>query len=188
MERILSDFRHRRTGMLVRCVIIAVVLAAAAWIPLLFSGSWAEWLRYVWTAVAAAVSTVVVILLIKAFAETLIIAPKKLAAQLSALPEQERADIIAAYPQAKTLGERWFLPDHILFYTNRRAVILRYDAIKTISPQGDDLRLGTSAGDIIMPVKSGESSAIIYAVLHGKYPEMKAEFDKPDENNKKQRN
>lgn len=155
---------------------IAAGLSAAGWIPLIFSGSWAEWLKFVWTAAAAALSTFMSVLLIKAFIETLYLAPKKLAAQLSAMPEQERAGVIAAYPGAKQLGERWFMPEHILFYTRRRAIILRYDAIKTVSPQDGDLRLGSSAGDITMPVKSGENAGIIYAVLRSRNPELKADF------------
>ena len=179
MERILSDFRRHRAGMLIICTVIAVGFSAAVWIPLIFSGGWAEWFRYVWIAGAAVITAVLVSLLVKAFAEMLYFAPKKLAAQVSALPEQEREAVIAAYPEAKSLGERWFLPEHILFYTNRRAMILRYDAIKTVSPQDGDLRLGTTTGDIIMPVKSGENAAIIYALLHSRNPALKADFSEP---------
>ena len=49
MKQILSDFIRRRTGMLIKCALIAVGFAAAAWIPLMFSGSWADWFRLVWT-------------------------------------------------------------------------------------------------------------------------------------------
>lgn len=183
MERILSDFRHRRRGMLVRCVLCAVILWAAAWIPFLFSGGWAEWLRYVWAAAAAILSAVVAVLLLKSFIDTLVTAPQRLRKQLDSLPESEREAVISAYPDSKSLGERWFLPEHILFYTNRRAIIVRYDAIKKISPDKDgDLRLGTSSGDIVMPVRAGENAAIIYALLHGRNPELKAEFGKEKQN------
>lgn len=183
MERILSDFRRKRAKMLVICSVIAAAVCAAVWLPLLFSGGWAEWLRWVCISAAGIISAAMIILLSKAFAETLIIAPKKLAAQISAMPEQEKSEVIAAYPQAKALGERWFLPEHILFYTNRRAVILRYDAIKTISPQNGDLRLGTSYGDMIMPVRSGENPGIIYALLRDRNPAIKPENS--GENNSK---
>ena len=163
--------------MLAACAGIAAGLSAACWIPLIFSGSWTEWLKFIWTAAAAALSTFMAVLLIKAFIETLYLAPKKLAAQLSAMPEQERAGVIAAYPEAKQLGERWFMPEHILFYTQRRAIILRYDAIKTVSPQDGDLRLGSSAGDIVMPVKSGENAGIIFALLRSRNPELKADLE-----------
>lgn len=167
--------------MLAICAAIAAVLSAAGWIPLIFSGSWADWLKFVWTAAAAALSAFMAVLLIKALIETLYLAPKKLAAQLSAMPEQERAGVIAAYPGAKQLGERWFLPEHILFYTRRRAIILRYDAIKTVSPQDGDLRLGSSSGDIIMPVKSGENAGIIFALLRSRNPELKADFNSSED-------
>ncbi len=163
--------------MLAACTGIAAALSAACWIPLIFSGSWAEWLKFVWTAAAAALSAFMAVLLIKAFIETLYLAPKKLAAQLSAMPEQERAGVTAAYPEAKQLGERWFMPEHILFYTQRRAIILRYDAIKTVSPQDGDLRLGSSAGDIVMPVRSGENAGIIFALLRSRNPELKADLE-----------
>lgn len=179
MERILSDFRRHRAGMLIICTVIAVFFSAAGWIPLFFSDGWAEWFRTIWTAAAAVLSALMAFLLAKAFREMLYLAPKKLAAQFSAMPEQEREAVIAAYPEAKTLGERWFLPEHILFYTNRRAMILRYDAIKTASPQNGDLRLGTSSGDIVMPVKSGENAAILYALLRSRNPALKADFDAP---------
>ncbi|CCY20103.1 unknown [Eubacterium sp. CAG:786] len=66
------------------------------------------------------------------------------------------------------------MPEHLLFYTYRRAVILRYDAIKTISLKKDgDLLLETSSGDFTMPVRSGENGGIIFAVLRGKNPEIK---------------
>lgn len=169
--------------MLVRCVICAVVLWAAAWVPMLFSAGWADWLRFGWTAAAALLSAVVAVLLIKAFVETLVTAPRKFRAQLTALPEGELQEVIAAYPDAKSLGERWFLPEHILFYTYRRAIIVRYDAIKTVTPdKNEDLRLGTSSGDIVMPVRAGESAAVIYALLHGRNPELKAEFGKEKQN------
>lgn len=166
--------------MLIRCGICAVVLWAAAWIPLAFSESWAEWARHLWTGGAAALSVVVAALLVKSFIETMVTAPRRLKRQLNALPENELEEVISAYPSAKSLGERWFLPEHILFYTNRRAIIVRYDAIKRISPEKDgDLRLGTSVGDIVMPVRSGECAAIIYAVLHGK---MEPKPESGDEN------
>lgn len=38
MKQILSDFIRRRTGMLIKCALIAAGFAAAAWIPLMFSG------------------------------------------------------------------------------------------------------------------------------------------------------
>ena len=81
MERILSDFRRHRAGMLIICTVIAVGFSAAVWIPLIFSGGWAEWFRYVWIAGAAVITAVLVSLLVKAFAEMLYFAPKKLAAQ-----------------------------------------------------------------------------------------------------------
>ena len=179
MERILSDFRRHRAGMLVICTAIAVGFSAAGWIPLLFSDGWADWFRIVWIWAAAVLSAAMLTLLFKAFLDMLYLAPKKLAAQLSVMPQQEREEVVAAYPEAKSLGERWFLPEHILFYTHRRAIILRYDAIKTVSPQNGDLRLGTTTGDIIMPVKSGENAAIIYALLHSRNPALKADFDAP---------
>ena len=48
MKQILSDFIRRRTGMLIKCALIAVGFAAAAWIPLMFSGGWADWFRLVY--------------------------------------------------------------------------------------------------------------------------------------------
>lgn len=174
MERILSDFIRRRSGMLVKCVIISVIFFAAAWVPFIFSGDWAEWLRWVWLIGAAVLSLVVAALLVRVFVEILGVAPSRLRSQLEALPEEECAQVTGAYPAAKTLGERWFLPEHLLFYTYRRAVILRYDAIKTISLKKDgDLLLETSSGDFTMPVRSGENGGIIFAVLRGKNPEIK---------------
>lgn len=175
MERILSDFRRSRSGMLLWCVIITVVICAAAWLPLLFSGSWTEWVVWAWAIVAAAMSLTCVVLLIKAFIEILATAPRKLKSQLLALPEEERSEILREYPAAKTLGERWFMPAHILFYTNRRALVLRYDAIKTVvQKKNGDLLLATSSGDITMPVKAGENAGIIFAVLRSRNPEIKA--------------
>lgn len=175
MERILSDFRRGRSGMLLWCVIITVVICTAAWLPLLFSGSWTEWVVWAWAIVAAALSLTCVVLLIKAFVEILATAPRKLKSQLLALPEEERSEILREYPAAKTLGERWFMPAHILFYTNRRALVLRYDAIKTVvQKKNGDLLLATSSGDITMPVKAGENAGIIFAVLRSRNPEIKA--------------
>lgn len=175
MERILSDFRRGRSGMLLWCVIITVVICAAAWLPLLFSGSWTEWVVWAWAIVAAAMSLTCVVLLIKAFVEILATAPRKLKSQLLALPDEERSEILREYPAAKTLGERWFMPAHILFYTNRRALVLRYDAIKTVvQKKNGDLLLATSSGDITMPVKAGENAGIIFAVLRSRNPEIKA--------------
>lgn len=177
MERILSDFRRRRCGMLLRCVICAVVIFAIAWVPLAFSGEWAEWIRIVWLVAAAAVSLVAAVLLLRAFTEILCVATSRLKCQLDSLPESEKNEIIAAYPTAKTLGERWFLPEHILFYTYRRAVIFRYDEIMTISPgKNGDLLLTTSHGDITMPVRNGENGGMIYAVLRSRNPDIRAEF------------
>lgn len=175
MERILSDFRRSRSGMLLRCVIIAVVISAAAWLPLIFSGGWAEWAVWAWAIVAAALSLMCLVLLIKAFIEILSAAPRKLKAQILALPEEERSEILREYPSAKTLGERWFMPSHILFYTNRRALVLRYDAIKlVVQKKNGDLLLATSSGDIAMPVRAGENAGMIFAVLRSRNPEIKA--------------
>lgn len=174
MERILSDFVKRRSGVLVKCVIISVVFFAAAWVPVIFSGDWAEWLRIVWLIGAAALSLVVAVLLVRVFVEILGVAPSRLRVQLEALPQEERSRVVSEYPGAKSLGERWFLPEHLLFYTYRRAVILRYDAIKVISLKKDgDLLLETSAGDFTMPVRRGENGGIIFAVLRGKNPDIK---------------
>lgn len=169
MERIISDFRHSRIGMLMRCSIMAVVICVVAWLPLLLSDGWVEWVKYAWVIVAATLSVICVGLLIKAFVEIHITAPKKLLRQLQTFPEAEREEIFREYPAAKTLGERWFMPQHILFYTYRCAIVLRYDAIKQVIQKKDgDLLMVTSAGDITMPVKTGENSGIIYAVLRSR--------------------
>lgn len=174
MERILSDFRRHRAGMLVKCTVIAVVMSGVAWGIALIFGGWAEWFGYVCFAAAGLVSALCLVLLVKAFIEMLVTAPKKLAAQISAMPQREREQLVSAYPAAKTLGERWFLPEHILFYTNRRAVVLRYDAIKgAVCTNDGDILLMTSSGDVVMPVAPKENAGIIYAVLRSRNPEIK---------------
>lgn len=174
MKQILSDFIRRRTGMLIICTAIAVGFSAAAWVPLIFSGSWADWFRILWTIGAVVVTAAVVSLLVKAFVDIFGVARCRLREQLGNMPESERNGIITAYPTAKTLGERWFLPEHILFYTSRRALILRYDAIKMITLKKDgDLLLVTSSGDITMTVKSGENAGVLYAVIRSKNPKIK---------------
>lgn len=174
MKQILSDFIRRRTGMLIKCALIAVGFAAAAWIPLMFSGGWADWFRVVWTIGSIVVSAAVASLLVKAFVDIFGVARCRLEEQLSNMPEAEREGVISAYPSAKTLGERWFMPEHILFYTARRALLLRYDAIKMITLKNDgDLLLVTSSGDITMPVKPRENAGVLYAVLRSKNPEIK---------------
>ena len=173
MKQILSDFIRHRSGMLIKCTIIAVGFAAAAWIPLIFSGGWADWLRIVWTIGAVAVTVAVAALLVKAFVDIFGVARHRLEKQLDSMPDDERESVIGGYPAAKTLGERWFLQEHILFYTTRRALILRYDAIKAISLKNDgDLLLVTSSGDITMPVKPKENAGVLYAVLRSKNPEI----------------
>ncbi len=177
MERILSDFRRRRSGMLFRCVLSALAVCAIAWVPLAFSGGWADWLRTVWLVAATVISAAALILLVRAFAEILGVAVSRLRDQISAFPVEEQKQIFADYPSAKSLGERWLMPEHILFYTYRRAVILRYDAIKTISPKKDgDLLLTTTQGNITMPVRHGENGGMIYAVLRSRNPAITAEF------------
>lgn len=153
MKQILSDFIRRRTGMLIKCALIAMGFAAAAWIPLMFSGGWADWFRVVWTIGAVVVSAAVASLLVKAFVDIFGVARCRLEEQLSNMPEAEREGVISAYPSAKVLGERWFMPEHILFYTARRALLLRYDAIKNDNPEkrrrpaaGDFLRRHNHAG------------------------------------------
>lgn len=186
MERILSDFRRRRSGLLVRCVLCAAAICAGAWIPLAFSGEWAEWLRTVWLIAAIAVTAVVGVLLVRVFAEIFGVAVSRLRKQLNDLPQEERDGIITEYPRAKTLGERWFLPEHILFYTYRRAMIFRYDEIKTISPKKDgDLLLTTSHGDVTMPVRRGENGGMIYAVLRSRNPDIRADFGNTSQNSGK---
>ena len=69
MKQILSDFIRRRTGMLIKCALIAAGFAAAVWIPLMFSGGWADWFRLVWTIGAVVVSAAVASLLVKAFVD-----------------------------------------------------------------------------------------------------------------------
>lgn len=174
MNQILSDFIRRRTGMLVICTAIAVGFSAAAWVPLIFSGSWAEWFRILWMIGAAVLTAVVVFLLVKAFVDIFGVARCRLKEQIDKMPEAERSGLIAAYPAARTLGERWFLPEHILFYTARRALVLRYDAIKMIMLKNDgDLLLVTSSGDVTMPVKPRENAGVLYAVLRSKNPDIK---------------
>lgn len=120
------------------------------------------------------VSAAVASLLVKAFVDIFGVARCRLEEQLSNMPEAEREGVISAYPSAKALGERWFMPEHILFYTARRALLLRYDAIKMITLKNDgDLLLVTSSGDITMPVKPRENAGVLYAVLRSKNPEIK---------------
>lgn len=167
--------------MLICCTAIALGLPAAAWIPLFFSDGWAKILRYFWLAGASAVSVGCLVLLIKAYIEILVTAPKKLAAQIEALPKEERDEVLSEYPAAKTLGERWFLPRHILFYSGRRAYILHYSDIQTVSADVDGLKLGTPSADVTMSVKRGENAAIVYAVLHSRNPDLKVLRDEPED-------
>lgn len=174
MKQILSDFIRRRARMLIICTAITLGFSAAAWVPLMFSAGWADWFRILWTIGAVVVTALVVFLLVKAFVDIFGVARCRLREQLAGMPEAEREGVISAYPSAKTLGERWFLPEHILFYTSRRALILRYDAIKIVTLKKDgDLLLVTSSGDITMPVKPGENAGVLYAVLRSKNPEIK---------------
>lgn len=187
MERILSDFRRRRSGLLVRCVLCAAAICAGAWVPLAFSAGWAEWLRTVWLVATIVISVVVAVLLVRVFAEIHGVAVSRLRKQLNDLPEEEREKIIAGYPEAKSLGERWFMPEHILFYTYRRAMVFRYDEIKTVSPKKDgDLLLTTSHGDVTMPVRRGENGGMIYAVLRSRNPDIRADFGNTSQNSGKE--
>lgn len=103
MKQILSDFIRRRTGMLIKCALIAVGFAAAAWIPLMFSGGWADWFRLVWTIGAVVVSAAVASLLVKAFVDIFGVARCRLEEQLSNMPE---ANAKALYPPTVGKGPR----------------------------------------------------------------------------------
>lgn len=174
MERIISDFKRRRRGFLVRCVISAVAVWCVGWIPLAFSGGWVDWLRVVWIIVAAAASVGAGGLLVRAFVDILGVAVSWLRKQLNELPPDELRKVIDEYPDAKALGERWFMTEHILFYTSRRALIFRYDDIKSVILKKDgDLLLTTSHGDETMPVLKGENAGIIFAVLKSRNPDIK---------------
>lgn len=179
MEQILSDFRRSRKKLLINFTVCAAAVWLIAWIPMIFSENWLTWVKVAWICIAAVLSAAAAFLYGRCLLETLFLVPQRLERQLKALPPDEYEQVISSYPNAKSLGERWFLPEHILFYTNRRVFVLRYDAIiRIVSLKDGDLRLCTSAGDIVMPVRAGENAAMIYALLHGRNPALKAEFEK----------
>lgn len=107
-----------------------------------------------------------------------VLAPRKFARRLNAMPESDKDNILAQYESAPNLGKRWFLGEYMLYHRNRRIELLRYDMIRSAEPKGFKMELVLLDGRTErIPLEPDENPAMIVAALRSKNPQISVKLN-----------
>lgn len=94
------------------------------------------------------------------------------------LPPNEREAVLAQYPKASKLGVGRFMKEYLIFYHERKIELLKFGEIKSVDDRGRVLAIKClDDREIFMPVRVGETSAIIMAVFRSENPRIKFMID-----------
>lgn len=100
--------------------------------------------------------------------------PGRFKQYFNGLPDNVRERVIAQYPKASRLGQSRFMEEYLIFYNERRIVLLVFKEIMSVDDRGRTLAIKNLDGtETFMPVRAGEMSAVIMAVLRSKNPRIK---------------
>lgn len=102
-------------------------------------------------------------------------APSKYRQQVSAFPEDIQDELLREYTNAKKVGLQRYMSKAMIFYRGRSIYIVQYEDITEAAPNGRDLMLylKNSEQPLRLPCPARGMSAIVYAYLRSKNPEIK---------------
>ncbi|MBP1544080.1 MAG: hypothetical protein J6A16_08275 [Oscillospiraceae bacterium] len=168
MKQILKDFyKYHLTPTLgyllsVACVIGGMLLAGV------YTNDDLAWLGIAVTVFFAA-------MLIYQCVSVYIIAPLHFRKQVASLSEEHAEELFSEYPDAKKAENHHYMSDMVLFYCNRRMIIVRYKDISAITTKRKDLLLylNDSAKVTLMPCPVDGLCAVAFAYMRDKNPDIK---------------
>ena len=169
--RIIGDYRKTFLRAPIGYTVSAVFVAAG----FLLSGAFTK-MPY---AVIAGVCTAVFCgLAAWAMLDLFVLSGRRLAKKLGGMPEEKKAELLAQYERAPSLGKRRFLGEYLLFYRSRRIELLRYDEIRSAEPKGFKMILELLDGKIErLPLEPDENPAMIVAALRSKNPRISVKLN-----------
>lgn len=159
-------FRQQLTSMLGYTLTTAALIAAY-----LTSGAIEhELLR--WTGL---VVLLLVVMLIARVISVYVIAPTKYMEQIQSLPQEQQKKLPREYPFAKKVGQHRYLGELLIFFTQTRIFVVRYEDITGVSSKKHDLlvRIKGREAPLLLPCHANGVSPVVYAYLRSKNPDIK---------------
>ena len=125
-----------------------------------------------WTGLIVLLLTV---LLIARVISVYAIAPMKYADQVQSLPEEQQEKLPNEYPSAKKVGQHRYLSELLLFFTQTRIIVVRYEDITGVSSKKRDLLLHIKDKEapLLLPCHANGVSPVVFAYLRSKNPKIK---------------
>lgn len=149
---------------------LITVLAAVAAVLMLYS---IENKLFFWLALG--VTAFMLVLLIIRVISIYHTAPLKYKELISTFPEDLQDELLREYPDAKKVGLHRYMSRVLIFYDRNRIYAVRYSDVTEASPNGRDLMLHLRSNEqpLRLPCPASGMSAIVYAYLRSKNPEIK---------------
>ena len=165
MEKIISDYRKTHRGTLIKYWAMTVLMTLGLSMAVLGNKKL--------LIPAIAVSAYFVIISLFGTLEITVNEPARFRKKLEALPESDRNGIISQYEKSAKFRCKRFLDEYLLFYLNRKIMLVRFDEMQSAEPKGFKLAIGLSGGRMtVLPLYPDENPAVIVAALRSKNPDI----------------
>lgn len=170
MNAIAKEFLRVHLTAALRYFIVTAICAAV----MLFTGTYAgDTLRIPAIAVTAFLGAITLWVLF----DTLT-APRRFKARILALPESERGAIENGVQNARRLGRRWFLEEHLIYFAKRRIRFFRFDELCSAELNRGRLTVTLQSGEKYpFPYEADENPAVLVAVLRSRNSKLTAAVD-----------
>lgn len=151
---------------------IGYTMTTAALIAAFLTSGIAEHETLRWTGLAVLLLAVI---LIARVISVYIIAPLKYMKQVQAFPEEQQEKLTKEYPNAKKVGQHRYLSELMIFFTQLRIFVVRYEDITGVSSKKRDLLLHIKDREapLLLPCHANGVSPVVFAYLRSKNPEIK---------------
>lgn len=151
---------------------IGYTMTTAALIAAYLTSGAAEHELLRWTGL---VVLLLVVMLIARVISVYIMAPAKYMEQVQTLSKEQQETLPCEYPSAKKVGQHRYLGELLIFFTQTRIFVVRYEDITGVSSKKHDLLLHIKGREIplLLPCHANGVSPVVYAFLRSKNPDIK---------------
>lgn len=165
MNKIYVDYLKLNRAPLIRTWIIAALeLVACACVWYSNGAHWASWTM-------TALSAFVIYIALYTTLEVTVFEKRRLQAALGGMPPDERESLLAQYEKARSLGNRKFLDEYVIYFCDARIFLLNCRDIRSAELKGYKLLLDIGKKKPLkMPFGVDENPAVLVAAMRSRNP------------------
>ena len=151
---------------------IGYTMTTAALIAAYLTSGAAEHEILRWAGIAV---VLLIVILIARVISVYALAPAKYTEQAQALPEKQQEKLLSEYSSAKKVGQHRYLSELMIFFTQTRIFVVRYEDITGVSSKKRDLLLHIKDREtpLLLPCHAKGVSPVVFAYLRSKNPGIK---------------